>query len=202
MHNLIYSRNFHAHISLPLREAPAHLLIARALHRLSWFGDADGGKDSVGTLTRADTTAGRAVVSAAGCCCANERPHGSLRSCRSAGTLAPPLALNSAATTLAMLASSIFSTPELSAHCSRLAPSPPPPALAAAPARLPPLGLPKRLGREWNPAPWLGPGSATPALTAWPGALTFIFRAHLSALSKQQIMAVNCFLTTKTCTKS
>ena len=105
-----------------------------------------------------------------------------LRVCRSAGTLAPGLAIY-AATALAMVASSTFSTPELSAHCSRLAPSPPPPALAAAPARLPPLGLPKRLGREWNPAPWLGPGSATPALTAGPGALNIIMRAHLSALS-------------------
>jgi hypothetical protein len=109
-------------------------------------------------------------------------PHGSLRACRSAGTLAPTLAMY-ASTALALMAISIFSTPELSAHCSRLAPSPPPPALAAAPARLPPLGLPRRLGREWNPAPWLGPGSATPALTAGPGALNIIMRAHLSALS-------------------
>jgi hypothetical protein len=114
----------------PLCEAPAHLLIAFALHRKSCYGDQDGGEGSVGTLTRADSNAGLAVVSADGCCCANERPHGSLRACRSAG--APTMALK-AATALAMLASSILSTPELSAHCSRLAPSPPPPALAAAP---------------------------------------------------------------------
>jgi len=56
----------------PLREVPAHLLIARALHRDD--GDNDGAKGSVGTLTRAHTTAGIVVVSASGCCCANERP--------------------------------------------------------------------------------------------------------------------------------
>jgi hypothetical protein len=104
----------------PLHEAPAHLLIARALHRDD--GDADGGPGSLGTLTRASTDAGLAYVSVAGCCCANERaPHGSLRACRSAGTLAPELAMNAATALVAMMASSTFSTPELSAHCSGLA---------------------------------------------------------------------------------
>ncbi len=79
-------------------------------------------------------------------------PHGFLRACRSAGTLAPTLVMY-AATALALLASSTFSTPELSAHCSRLAPSPPPPALAAAPARAseaPRAGMePRTLARPW-----------------------------------------------------
>ncbi len=129
-------------------------------------------------------------------------PHGSLRACRSAGTLAPTLAMNSAATKLAIVARSLFSTPELSAHCSRLAHFPPQPALAAAPARLPPLGLPRRLGREWKAAHWLG--SATP-VNGWARGPTFFsklyFNGHFDKFNllyfKQQLIAVNWFLTTK-----
>jgi hypothetical protein len=104
----------------PLREVPAHLLIARALHRN--HDDDDGGPGSLGTLT-CGTCSGFAFVSAAGCCCSNERaPHGSLRSCRSAVTLAPMLAIIAATTLAALLvACQIFSMPDLSAHCSRLA---------------------------------------------------------------------------------
>ncbi len=130
----------------PLREAPAHLLIARALHRCD--GDEDGGVGSVGTLTRANTFAGAAWVSAA---VRMSTPHGSLRACRSAGTLAPTLAMN-VATALALLAISSFSTPELSAHCSRLALSPPP-ALAAAPLASPHSGFRGASGGNETPHP-------------------------------------------------
>jgi hypothetical protein len=79
----------------PMRKAPVHMLIARALHRDTLRRNHDdGGQGSLGTLTLDDRVAGWASVNAAGCCCANESaPYGPLRAYKSAGMVVLTLAL-------------------------------------------------------------------------------------------------------------